>query len=64
MRWHVAAGVITVAWIDTNDNLEDVMMNILTAEKRGGLFGQWNYKISNYDDPIIYNPRGPNKYGR
>ena len=29
--WNVAAGVIQVAWIDTNSNLADEMNNLLTA---------------------------------
>ena len=64
VRWHIAAGVIKIAWIETNANLADAMTKILTADKRGGLFGQWTYEVSNCNDPIIYNLRIPNKYGR
>ena len=42
-RWHVAAGVIKVAWINTDDNLADAMTKRLTAEKRERLFGGWTY---------------------
>ena len=43
LRWHVAAVVIKVAWIDTNANLADAMTKILTLERRENLFGQWTY---------------------
>ena len=42
-RWHVAAGVIRVAWIHTDDNLADAMTKRLTSEKRNYLFGGWTY---------------------
>ena len=42
-RWHIAAGVIRVAWINTEDNLADAMAQRLTAEKRDRLFGGWTY---------------------
>ena len=42
-RWHVAAGVIRVAWINTDDNLADAMTKRLTAKKRDRLFGGWTY---------------------
>ena len=42
-RWHVAAGVIRVAWIHTDDNLADAMTKRLTSEKRNRLFGCWMY---------------------
>ena len=42
-RWHVAAGVIRVAWIHTGDNLADAMTKRLTSEKRNRLFGGWTY---------------------
>ena len=42
-RWHVAAGVIKVAWINTDDNLADTMTKRLTAEKRDRLFRGWTY---------------------
>ena len=40
---HVSAGVIKVAWIYTNANLADAMINILTEENRETLFGQCTY---------------------
>ena len=43
VRWHIASGVITVAWIDTNANLSDVMITRLTVYKWGNSFGQWTY---------------------
>ena len=41
--WRWPAEVIKIAWIPTNENLADDMMNISTAEKMGTLFGQWTY---------------------
>ena len=38
-RWHVAAGVVRVVWINTDDNLADAMTKRLTREKRDRLFG-------------------------
>ena len=43
VRWAVAAGIIRVAWIDTNMNLADAMTKRLTADKRNRLFGDWTY---------------------
>ena len=43
VRCHIAAGLVKFAWIDTSSNLVDAMTNILTSEKRGTLFGNWNY---------------------
>ena len=43
VRWNVAAGVIVMAWIDTNYNLVDAMIKILSVEKRMQLFGAWTY---------------------
>ncbi len=42
-RWHVATGVIKVAWIDTNYNIADAFTKRLSAEKREALFGEWTY---------------------
>ena len=42
-RWHVAARVIRVTWIHTDDNLADAMTKRLTSEKRNWLFGGWMY---------------------
>ena len=45
VRWHLfAAGIIKVAWIDTNYNIADVFTKRLPgAEKREALFGKWTY---------------------
>ena len=43
VRWHVAAGVLKVAWIDTNYNIADAFTKRLSAEKRNALFGEWTY---------------------
>ena len=43
VSWNVAAGVIKVVLIDTNDDLAEDMKNKLTAEKRGTLFKQLIY---------------------
>ena len=43
VRWHIASGVIKVAWIDTNANLLDAMITRLTVYNRGNLFVQWTY---------------------
>ena len=43
VRWNVAAGVCTIAWIDTNNNLADAFTKRLTAAVREFLFGEWTY---------------------
>ena len=42
-QWNVAAGVIRVAWIHTDDNLTHAMTKKLTSEKSDCLFGGWTY---------------------
>ena len=43
VRWAVAAGVVRVGWINTNENLADAMTKRLPAIKRDYLFGNWTY---------------------
>ena len=43
VRWSVAAGVLRVGKVDTNDNLADAMTKILSSIKRKFLFGNWTY---------------------
>ena len=43
VRWHVAAGVVKIAWISTDYNLADPLTKRLCAEKRNALFGEWTY---------------------
>ena len=43
VRWNVAAGIIIVIWIPTNENLADAFTKRLTAERRIYLFGNWTY---------------------
>jgi hypothetical protein len=43
VRWSVAAGIIRVGKVDTNENLTDAMTKRLTAAKRNYLFGNWTY---------------------
>ena len=43
VRWNVAAGVIKVAWIRTEDNIADAMTKRLSGEKRDHLYGEWTY---------------------
>lgn len=42
-RWHVAAGVVTVSWIERNENLADAFTKRLTETTRDYLFGNWTY---------------------
>jgi hypothetical protein len=42
-RWSVAAGVITVTHIGTNDNIADCFTKRLPMVKRRFLFGEWTY---------------------
>jgi hypothetical protein len=42
-RWNVAAGVISVAWIPTGENLADAMTKRLSETSRDYLFGNWTY---------------------
>jgi len=43
VRWTVAAGVISVAWIDGKNNLADAMTKRLPETTRERLFNQWIY---------------------
>ena len=43
VRWCVAAGIISVAWIDSKENLADAFTKRLTVEAREYLFGNWTY---------------------
>ena len=43
VRWAVAAGIVRVGWINTNENLADAMTKRLPAIKRDYLFGNWTY---------------------
>ena len=43
VRWNVAAGVVSIAWIDTNQNLADAFTKRMTENKRDNLFGNWTY---------------------
>ena len=43
VRWNVAAGVISVAWIDGKNNLADAMTKRLPETTRERLFNQWIY---------------------
>ena len=42
-RWNVAAGVYTIAWIPTGENIADAMTKRLAKAVRYYLFGNWNY---------------------
>jgi len=43
VRWAVAAGVVRVGWINTNENVADPFTKRLPAIKREYLFGNWTY---------------------
>jgi hypothetical protein len=43
VRWHVAAGVISVSWIDSQHNLADTYTKLLPKTTRDRLFGSWAY---------------------
>jgi hypothetical protein len=43
VRWAVAAGTITVAWIESGENLSDAFTKRLTETVRSYLFGNWTY---------------------
>ena len=42
-RWHVAASIVKVGKIDTNDNLSDALTKVFTIAKRDYLFRNWTY---------------------
>jgi hypothetical protein len=43
IRWAVAAGIISVAWIPTGENLSDVFTQCLSEAVRDYLFGNFTY---------------------
>lgn len=43
VRWCVAAGIVSIAWIDTRENLADAFTKRLLADTRNYLFGNWTY---------------------
>jgi hypothetical protein len=43
VRWAVAAGIITVAWIRSEENLADPFTKRLVEVTREYLFGNWAY---------------------
>lgn len=43
VRWSVAAGMITIAWIQSGENLADVFTKWLSEVVRSYLFGNWTY---------------------
>ena len=42
-RWNVAAGVVSIAWIDGKENLADPLTKRLSKTVRDYLFGNWTY---------------------
>ena len=42
-RWNVAAGVITLGWIDGKQNIADAFTKRLAETVRDFLFGNWTY---------------------
>ena len=43
VRWAVAAGIVRIGWINTNENLADAMTKRLPTIKRDYLFSNWTY---------------------
>lgn len=43
VRWNVTAGVVTIAWIPSGENLADPFTKILNDVTRDYLFGNWTY---------------------
>jgi hypothetical protein len=43
VRWNVAAGLATIAWIPSGENLSDPFTKILNDTARDYLFGNWTY---------------------
>ena len=43
LRWTVAAGIVTIAWISTKENLADALTKKLSRTTRSYLFGNWTY---------------------
>ena len=45
VRWNVAAGAISIAWISTHLNLSDAFTKVLPETKRDQLFKDWTYWV-------------------
>ena len=43
IRWAVAAGIVRVGKVDSDENLADAFTKRLPAIKRDYLFGNWTY---------------------
>jgi hypothetical protein len=43
VRWNVAAGIASIAWIPSGENLSDPFTKILNDTARDYLFGNWTY---------------------
>jgi hypothetical protein len=43
VRWNVAAGITSIAWIPSGENLADPFTKILNDTARDYLFGNWTY---------------------
>ena len=43
IRWCVTAGIISVAWVRSQDNLSDALTKRLSETVRDYLFGNWTY---------------------
>ena len=43
VRWNVAAGAISISWINTHANIADAFTKVLPETKRDSLFGDWTY---------------------
>ena len=41
--WAVAAGIVDVAWIESQENLEDAFIKRLSEVTRDKIFGNWAY---------------------
>ena len=42
-RWNVAAGIVSVSWINGSENLSDAYTKRLSETTRDYLFGNWVY---------------------
>ena len=43
VRWNVAAGMISLSWIASENNLADAFTKLLSSTVRDNLFFQWTY---------------------
>ena len=58
-RWNVAAGVCTIAWMPTGENIADAMTKILSKAVRDYLFGKWTYLQNGFAEVrTIFYPEG------